>query len=123
MWPGTGPRPTRSPLQRPGSGTRPKAETRCGDNATGESGLARLLEHEIGQRSADQIAGHPSEERNRTKDAERLQGDVPVFAQVSRIPGQIKIGPKEETAISERDEPHVRRAEDAFPGHGLLRSG
>src|ERR1700737_666555 len=44
-----------------------------------------------------------------------------MFPQVGRVPGEIEIGAKKETAITERDVPHIRRAQDPLPWRRLPR--
>src|SRR5260370_14812498 len=46
-----------------------------------------------------------------------------MLAQIGGIPGEVEVRSKEETEIAERDEPHVGRKEDSFPGSRKLRYG
>src|ERR1700686_1308876 len=41
-----------------------------------------------------------------------------MLAQIGWIPGQVEVRSKEKAEIAERDEPHVGREEDVFPGSG-----
>src|SRR5260370_37861022 len=46
-----------------------------------------------------------------------------MLAQIGGITGEVEVRSKEETEIAERDEPHVGRKEDSFPGSRKLRYG
>src|SRR5882672_8464136 len=46
-----------------------------------------------------------------------------MLAQISWIPRQVEVRSKEKAEIAERDEPHVGRKQDVFPGSGEPRDG
>ena len=92
-------------------------------DAARQFGVARVFEDDIGERAANYVSGHPRKKRNRSPNAQGTNGHVEMLSQIGRIPGEVEVRSKEEAEIAERDEPHVGREEDLFPGSGELRDG